>query len=600
MPSPGHHQPAKWLTPNKFKQSEALTATRWYKRVVQMPLMVARPYKHPKTGIYWLRRGVPDSLRPVLGKREEKFSLGTRDPEEAKRLHAKAIVDLDARWANLRQGERTLTEREAHDLAGPLFHKWLTLFRDDPGNQLEWYPELYDRFTILPETDLLADLEHEETGGTEEDLPGISLDELQLAGMRVFARAQARYVLEAHGLEVDDYSRFKLIRACAIALQRASVVLAHSYETGEPVGVEEIPLSVPLPASRASLLVTNRPHVGKSQNQRATDNKGQTGALSLSGLLEAWWFEAKSAGRKPSTFESYRNTVAGFIEFLGHQDAARVTEVDIVAFKDHRLSTPSKRTGKPPSAKTVKDSDLSALKTLFGWAVMNRKIKSNPATGITIKLAKVPRLRPKGFTDAEAERLLAAALNPKPSGDAPRLQAAKRWVPWLSAFTGARVGELAQLRKEDVSQRDGYWLIRITPEAGTVKTNEAREVVLHPQIVELGFPLFVAAASAGHLFLSPREDGDVLKPLQTLKNRLAEFGRALVPDEGVAPNHGWRHRFKTVGMEFGIPIRVLDAIQGHAPRNVADSYGDVTLKTMGAAIARLPFFDPQLGRKVSD
>ena len=37
------------------------------------------------------------------------------------------------------------------------------------------------------------------------------------------------------------------------------------------------------------------------------------------------------------------------------------------------------------SAKTVKDSDLSGLKTLFGWAVSNRKLTSNPVTGITIK-----------------------------------------------------------------------------------------------------------------------------------------------------------------------------------------------------------------------
>ena len=49
-----------------------------------------------------------------------------------------------------------------------------------------------------------------------------------------------------------------------------------------------------------------------------------------------------------------------------------------------------------------------------------------------------------------------------------------------------------------------------------------------------------------------------------------------------------RHRFKTVGMEAGIPTRVLDAIQGHAPRTAAEGYGEVTIKTMVAAIERLP------------
>ncbi|MCW6511918.1 DUF6538 domain-containing protein [Lichenifustis flavocetrariae] len=556
-----------------------------------MPLMMARPYKHPRTGIYWLRRGVPESLRSLVGKREEKFSLGTRDPEEAKRLHAKAIAEMDSQWANLRAGQRILTEREAHELAKPIFRKWLVLYQDDPGNQLQWHPDLYERLTLLPETDPLSDLKNQGFDNVEEDTAGVHLDELLLANMRVFARAQAKYILEAHGLRVDGYSHLKLVRACAIALQRASLILGDSFETGEPVEIdEELPTANTVTPRTSPPSGTPRSRGAATGVARAVSSKDEPDALTFANLLEAWWTEAKAVGRKPSTYESYRNTFVTFVEFLGHEDAARVTESDVVAFKDHRLSTPSKRTGKPPSAKTVKDSDLSALKTLFGWAVTNRKLGANPATGITIKLAKPQRLRPKWFTDTEAELILSAALNANLSGDAPQLKAAKRWVPWLCAFTGARVGELAQLRKEDVTQRDNYWVVRITPEAGTVKTNEAREVVLHPQIVKLGFSTFVAAAPSGHLFLSPRSDGDVLKPLQTLKNRLAEFGRALVPDEGVAPNHGWRHRFKTVGMEAGIPLRILDAIQGHAPRSVSDSYGDVTLKTMAGAMFKLPYF----------
>ena len=136
--------------------------------------------------------------------------------------------------------------------------------------------------------------------------------------------------------------------------------------------------------------------------------------------------------------------------------------------------------------------------------------------------------------------------------------------------------------------REGdHWTIRLTPEAGTIKTNEARTVVLHPHLTELGFPAFVAAAPAGHLFLKVGVGGDVLGPLQGLKNRLAEFAREIVTDPNVAPMHGWRHRFKTVGMEAGIATRILDAIQRHAPRTAAEGYGDVTIKTMAAAIERL-------------
>jgi integrase len=309
---------------------------------------------------------------------------------------------------------------------------------------------------------------------------------------------------------------------------------------------------------------------------------------SLKALVEDWWREAKAAGRKPSTHESYRNSMAALVAFLRHDDALRVTPEDILRFKDHRLATINPRSGRHIAAKTVKDSDLASLKTIFGWAVSNRRMPTNPATGITIKLGKQAKLRSKGFTDDEANAILTVATNLQRTGEQPWTFAAKRWVPWLCAYTGARVGELAQLRKQDVAQEGEHWVIRVTPEAGTVKTNEARKIVLHPHIIEQGFAAFVATAPAGHLFLKVGREGDVLGPLQGLKNRLATFARAIVTDPNVAPNHGWRHRFKTVGMEAGIAPRILDAIQGQAARSVADTYGDVTVNTMAAAIGKLP------------
>ena len=60
-----------------------------------MALSMSRPWRHPDSGFYWFRKRVPDDLRNLLGKREEKFSLGTRDPIEAKRLHALIIIESD-------------------------------------------------------------------------------------------------------------------------------------------------------------------------------------------------------------------------------------------------------------------------------------------------------------------------------------------------------------------------------------------------------------------------------------------------------------------------------------------------------------------------
>jgi len=86
----------------------------------------------------------------------------------------------------------------------------------------------------------------------------------------------------------------------------------------------------------------------------------------------------------------------------------------------------------------------------------------------------------------------------------------------------------------------------------------------------------------------------VLGPLQAVKNRLGEFARETVTDPNVAPNHGWRHRFKTVGLEAGMGERVIDAIQGHAPRTAGDAYGEVTVKAMAFALDKFPSYSVHL------
>lgn len=69
---------------------------------------MTRPWKHPDSGYYWFRKRVPDDLREAIGKREERFSLGTREPNEAKRLHAQKLAEVEERWSNLRRGQRPL------------------------------------------------------------------------------------------------------------------------------------------------------------------------------------------------------------------------------------------------------------------------------------------------------------------------------------------------------------------------------------------------------------------------------------------------------------------------------------------------------------
>ena len=66
--------------------------------------------------------------------------------------------------------------------------------------------------------------------------------------------------------------------------------------------------------------------------------------------------------------------------------------------------------------------------------------------------------------------------------------------------------------------------------------------------------------------------------------------------QGVAPNHGWRHRFKTrnAGWDTSSHTRRHTGTgsgQGQASARVADTYGDVTLRIQVDAIAKLPWIE---------
>ncbi|WP_416796293.1 tyrosine-type recombinase/integrase [Ciceribacter azotifigens] len=160
------------------------------------------------------------------------------------------------------------------------------------------------------------------------------------------------------------------------------------------------------------------------------------------------------------------------------------------------------------------------------------------------------------------------------------------------AFTGSRISEITQLRKEDIRTENGITYIRITPEAGTVKNRQFRDVPLHSQVIEKGFLKFVAASSDGPLFYPPMRGPRKANPAQTVSGRISNWlQKAGVIPPGVRPNHGWRHAFKTTGLDIGIDGRVLDAIQGHSPRTAGENYGNVSLLAKKRAIDQFPAFD---------
>jgi integrase len=253
--------------------------------------------------------------------------------------------------------------------------------------------------------------------------------------------------------------------------------------------------------------------------------------------------------------------------------------------------------GSDRSARTVSDVWVVAPRTVFGWARSQRLIGQNPFTEVRIRVPRKVTTRDNGkaFASDEIKKILSASLAITQART--KMEAAKRWVPWLCAYTGARSGEIAQLRGADYVEQEGVEAILITPAAGTVKTKQARVVPLHEHLIEQGFREFVMASGKGPLFYSeqktPTAAPDATNPPKKryvkVRERIAGWVRELgVTDPEVQPNHAWRHTFKQVCDRYHISERVSDAIAGHAAFTVGRGYGAPSLKDKAAGLKRFP------------
>ncbi len=226
--------------------------------------------------------------------------------------------------------------------------------------------------------------------------------------------------------------------------------------------------------------------------------------VSFETIINGYLLERKPA---PSTIKRWRPVFAHFRRWVGHDDAAKVMPDEVARWKEELL-----RSG--ISGRSVREGYLAALKVVFGWAVENRKVLVNPVTGISVRFAKTARMRERGFTAIEAKTILLAALAGNNGNISEAHRRARRWVPYLCAYTGARVGEIAQLRARDFIHRDGVWAICITPEAGTTKSGSARLVPLHPHLIEQGVVEMAGVHGDGPIFFNRSMDrgGDPAHP----------------------------------------------------------------------------------------
>jgi integrase len=269
-----------------------------------------------------------------------------------------------------------------------------------------------------------------------------------------------------------------------------------------------------------------------------------------------------------------RLDMAKFVKLIEHDDATRVIPEDIIRFKEHLGS-------QGLSSATI-NRYLSAIKSPLAWALRNRKIGSNPGVGIVYNAKGKKRIKRRGYDDNQARPIPLAAREEE--------LAHRRWIPWVCAFTGYRLDEVAGRDVRDVQQIGKYWVLDI-PDGKT--DGSARKIPLHSALIREGFIEYVKSLPPnGPLFpdLTPdlhgRRAGSATKRIgRWLRQVQKRTGVLLVEEPRFAPNHSWRHRFKSEARRVGMDEEVHDALTGHREGKVSRDYGEYYVEAvLGPAI----------------
>lgn len=525
-----------------------------------------------KSGEYIARKAIPKDVQEAYarlhGVRWEallKLPAGTSRHEAKTRL-GEWLAEVETRIGALRAAARgeglPLTRINAIALAG----RWYTWFvgqhEHDPGTPKRWremgdhlvwqvlYPEAPDEYHENPKAD-----PHWEWTREAEVREAVRPQIAELARVATFLASEGRALnAEAYALFVDAVGD-NLYPAIQLLERRA----AGDYSVDETV--------------------QSFPAFTESPERRATG-------------LDCWQlFEAYVKAAKPAdgTVTRWRAVFQQMQRDFADTGAAGITE-------DTARTWVAGLVSEKRAAVTVREVWLAASRTVFSWATRHKQIGKNPFADVKVDVPKRSRNREtKAFRPEEALIILKAASDYKQPQTA--TERARRWVVWLCAYSGARAGEITQLRGIDVEQRNGFHTMKLTPDAGPIKTRQTRIVPIHEHIVEQGFLDMVRQVGNGPLFYNlderPRAIVDPLKPSRsraaTARAHLSDWVRELgVNDPEVSPTHAWRHTFKQKAARNGIVENVHDEITGHAPASEGRKYTKPIVEDMATALKKFP------------
>lgn len=528
---------------------------------------------------YWHRAAVPVDIKSTYPKTEETFSLRTKDPREALILVRKAAAEVDERFAAHRRKIAGLQAPPARELT---------------KGQLARLEEVYHAHLLEEDEAVRLDGFYEDVDPLPWE-PRLTFEERE---------AQAR--------EFGDDTRFQLARGKSDVFWRSEV---EEVLTWDGLGIRLDPASASWKlAERALQSAAVRAH-----DDIARRNKGDvvpTPELPdiakqdahLASMVRAEWIAEKSkAGWVPKTRHEHEVWTQHFIDYVGDKGIQLYNKADARAFKQalqklppnwnkHRnlrnlsfksaVARSSELQLAPMSDKNI-NKIMQFVGSLWLWAERHYdEVAGSPFKGLQIDIKQRARDDRDPFTidqlraifNAPIYRGCRSASKWKHPGNEVLRDSGQYWVPLISLFSGARLGEIVQLRTTDVKEESGilYFDLQDEGEDQRLKNeNSRRRIPVHPKLIELGLrELMMQRRTNGEVRLFPDlplgKDGYYSSPFSKFYGRFL----ASVGAKGAKTSfHSFRHNFEDACRDAEAPPEVMNTLQGHGESGMAARYG---------------------------
>jgi integrase len=217
--------------------------------------------------------------------------------------------------------------------------------------------------------------------------------------------------------------------------------------------------------------------------------------------LARWYLNLEEVKAKKS-YRRDKLSVGCLLGMLGELLLQDITPALIEKYRQTRLSETT-RHGRLTRPATV-NREIACLKTIFTKALKNGKAERHPAQGL--KMLKENNERDRLLSEEEYLRLLAYCQDPLKS------------IIKLAYFTGMRQGEIMGLTWGQVDLKEGF--IKLRPQ--DTKTNEGREVPLHPELVAM-FKAMPRGLPAVRVFTQEFPRGGFSGPANGRELRISPF-----------------------------------------------------------------------------